>query len=274
MRRHLILCFCILLIPSWVLSQTNIRLKGSNSLLPLSMKLAAEFMKKNPGQPIAVSGGGSGIGIASMTNRNCEIGMSSRSMNDFEKNSLKEYSLMFQESIVAWDGIVMVVNKDNPVEKFTREQLAGIYSGTIKNWKELGGNDAEIIIYSRLSNSGTYQVFSEKVLDGKEITKNALPVISNSAVVQYVRENKNAIGFACFAYVDNRVKTTSISWDAGTTFLKPTYDNIRDKTYPLSRPLYFYFLEQNSDLVQPFLTFLKSAEGKNLTKNEGYILAD
>ena len=270
MQRRLLLLLTVLLVPLAVFSQKNIRLKGSNSILPLGMKLASEYMKKNAGSPVAVSGGGSGIGISSMMQRNCEIAMASRPISTEEKNSLDGFQLRYKEKIIALDGIVVIVNKDNPVNLFTKEQLAAIYTGAVKNWKELGGADAEILVYSRLSNSGTHSVFAEKVMGGQEMSKQVLPVISNSAIVQYVRENKNAIGFACFAYVENRVKICGLSWDQGKTYILPDAESIRNNSYPMARPLYFYYLEDKSELVKPFLDFLTTSEGIDCFKSEGY----
>ena len=145
----------------------NIKIKGSDTVLPLSQKEAETFMKKNKTAKITVTGGGSGVGIAAFVDGSTDIAMSSRKMKMSEKMKLQDAGKAYKEVIIANDALSVIVNPSNKVNQLTREQVEGIFTGKITNWKEVGGDDEKIVAYSRESSSGTFEFFKEHLLNNK-----------------------------------------------------------------------------------------------------------
>ena len=139
-------------------------LKGSDTVLPIAQKEAERYMKANPGKPITVVGGGSGVGLAALIDATTDIAMSSRKLKMDERLKLQDAGRAVKETIICYDALSIVVNPANKVGKLTREQVEGIYTGKIKNWKEVGGDDMPIVVYARETSSGTYEFFKEFVI--------------------------------------------------------------------------------------------------------------
>ena len=144
------------------------RVKGSDTLLPLTQELAEEYLEEHPEGEVIVTGGGSGVGIAALMENTTDIAMASRRIKFGEKMKFAEAGLEAREVIVAYDALAVVVNPSNPVTQLTREQLEGIFRGKITNWKEVGGEDCKIVVYSRETSSGTYEFFKESVLYARD----------------------------------------------------------------------------------------------------------
>ena len=140
------------------------KIKGSDTVLPLSQKEAENYLQKHPDANVTVTGGGSGVGISALLEGTTDIAQSSRRIKFDERNKLKTAGKTVKEVIIAYDALAVVVHPSNPVKKLTREQLEGIFTGKIKNWKEVGGPDMKIVPYSRETSSGTYEFFKESVL--------------------------------------------------------------------------------------------------------------
>ncbi len=248
------------------------KIKGSDTCLPLSQKEVEEYMKKNPNASITVTGGGSGVGLSALISGTTDIAQSSRKMKMDEKLKMQEAGKSaFKEVIIACDALSVIVNPANKVSKLTREQLEGIFTGKIKNWKEVGGDDLNIVVYSRESSSGTYDFFKEHVLNNKNYAKTALMMPATGAIVQSVSQTKGAIGYVGIAYMENTVKAIEVSYDKGKTFVKPNIDNAKNKTYPIVRPLYYYYLNSAETKVKPFVDFILSTEGQKIVLKEGYV---
>ena len=247
------------------------KIKGSDTCLPLSQKEAEEFMKKNSGSAITVIGGGSGVGLAALQNGTTDIAQSSRKMKLDEKQKLIDAGKAFRETIISYDAISIIVNPANKISQLTREQLEGIFTGKTTNWKELGGDDEKIIVYSRESSSGTFDFVKEYVMNKKNYSTGALLMPATGAIVQSVSQTKGAIGYVGLAYVEKSVKALKVSYDKGKTFVEPTVANAMNKSYPITRPLYYYYLNSTEKMVKPYVDFILSAEGQKIVLQEGYV---
>ncbi|MFT6849786.1 MAG: phosphate transport system substrate-binding protein [Sphingobacteriales bacterium] len=251
----------------------DITIKGSDTVLPLTQKEAESFMIKNPEASITVVGGGSGVGIAAFKEGNTDIAMASRPMKLGEKIELEESGKAFTEKIIAYDALAIVVHADNKVNQLTREQLEAIFTGKVKNWKEVGGDDMKIVAYSRESSSGTHDFFKKVVNNKKEFGAEILLMPATGAIIQSVTQTKGAIGYVGLAYLEKTVKALSVSYDQGATFVVPSAETAEDKTYPITRPLFYYYLNSKESAVKPFLDYIFSEEGQNIVSKVGYIPA-
>ena len=246
------------------------KIKGSDTVLPLSQK-EAEVYNKKTGSSISVTGGGSGVGISALLSGTTDIAQSSRSIKMDEKLKLKDAGKAYKETIIAFDALAVIVNPKNKVSQLTREQLEGIFTGKINNWKEVGGNDLKIIVYSRESSSGTFEFFKEHVMNKKNFGTSALLMPATGAIVQSVSQTDGAIGYVGLAYLEKNVKALKVSYDKGKVFVAPSVDAAKDKSYPVSRPLFYYYLSTVEKSVKPFVDFILSSEGQKIVLQEGYV---
>ena len=247
------------------------KVKGSDTVLPLSQKEAEGFMKTNKGAKVTVIGGGSGVGIAALLDGTTEIAMSSRKLKMDEKLKLQEAGKAFKEVTIAFDALAVVVNPDNKVGQLTREQLEGIFTGKITNWKDVGGDDLKIVAYSRESSSGTYEFFKEHVLNKKNYAATCLNMPATGAIIQSVSQTKGAIGYVGLAYLDKNIKTLKVSYDKGKTYVGPSLAAAKNKTYPIVRPLFYYYLSNIEKNVKPLVDYILSAEGQKIVEDVGYV---
>jgi len=252
-------------------SVLSLKIKGSDTLLPLSQKWAERFMKSNPGSKITVTGGGSGVGISAIIDGTTDIAQSSRPMKMDEKMKLQEAGKAVKEVVVAYDALAVITNPSNPVKKMTREQIEGIFTGKITNWKQVGGQDAKIVAYSRESSSGTYEFFKDNVLAKKNYASSCLLMPATGAIVQSVSQTAGAIAYVGLAYLTNKVHAVGISYDKGKTFIEPTSENAKNKSYPVTRKLYYYFLTKSEKTYKPLIDFILSAEGQKIVDEVGYV---
>jgi len=215
----------------------SISVKGSDSVLPLAQAEAEEFLKENSGKSVSVTGGGSGVGIAALIDKQVDIATASRKMTTDEIKKANTNGINPVEHVIAYDGITVIVNPKNPVSKLTFDQLRGIYDGSISNWKQVGGEDKPIAVISRDSSSGTYADFKKDV-GFNEYRPDALTQATTGGIVGEVTQNPNAIGYIGFAYVDKDIKVLSL--DNGKGSVLPTQKTILSGEYPLSRTLQIY----------------------------------
>lgn len=164
----------------------------------------------------------------------------------------------------------MVVHPDNPVDRLTRQQLEDIFRGKITNWKEVGGEDRKIVVYSRETSSGTYEFFKESVLKNKNYMAGSLSMPATGAVIQSVSQTRGAIGYVGLAYVSHRVKPLAVAYEGGE-YAQPTPQNATNGTYPIVRPLYYYYEQKNADRVAPLLDYILSSNGQAIIKGGEYI---
>ena len=269
MKKNIILLIGLLLttLCSHVQAQ---RIKGSDTVLPIAQQTAERFMALDPNARVTVTGGGSGVGISALLDKTTDIAMASRSIKFGETMKAKKLGEDLTEAIIANDALAVVVHPSNPVNQLTREQLEGIFRGKITNWKEVGGEDRKIVVYSRETSSGTYEFFKESVLKNKNYMAGSLSMPATGAIIQSVSQTRGAIGYVGLAYVSHRIKTLAISYD-GQHFAEPSLENAIDKSYPIVRPLYYYYNAQDSARVAPLMRFILSDEGQEIIKKSGYI---
>lgn len=252
-------------------AQTKLTVKGSDTVLPLSQKEAETYMKANPGASITVVGGGSGVGISALIDGTTDIAMSSRALKMDERLKLQDAGRAFKEVKVSFDALAVIVNPQNPVSKLTREQVEGIFTGKIKNWKEVGGQDMQIVAYARETSSGTYEFFKEHVLNKKNYSSACLNMPATGAIVQSVSQTKGAIGYVGIAYVGKEIKTIEMSYDKGKTYVAPSMATAKNKTYPVVRPLFYFYPTSKEKIVKPFIDYVLSAAGQQVVEEVGYV---
>jgi phosphate transport system substrate-binding protein len=255
----------------------TIQIKGSDTMVNLGQTWAEAFVNKNSAAMIAVTGGGSGTGIAGLISGTAAIAETSRKMTEKEISQAKAKGYDPKEFIVALDALAVVVHPDNQADKLTIDQLADIFTGKITNWKDVGGKDQSIVLLSREVNSGTHIYFKEHVLTkrkGKgnpEFSPSALLMPSSQAIADEVAQNSNTIGYYGMGYVIDRQKAVAIAEERGSDYFKPTMENVKSHKYPISRPLLMYTQNEPQGLVKEFLDFVLSDEGQTLVKEIEFI---
>jgi phosphate transport system substrate-binding protein len=247
------------------------RIKGSDTCLPLSQKAAEEFMKAAPSRSVIVTGGGSGVGISALLEGTTDIAQSSRKIKFDERQKLQQGGKTTKEVIAAYDALAVVVHPQNKVTDLTREQLEGIFTGRIRNWKEVGGDDLPVIPYARETSSGTYEFFKENVLRNRNYMNGIMSMPATGAIIQSVSQTSGAIAYVGLAYLNPSVKATLVSYDRGATFVAPTVANAKNETYPIVRPLLYYYTTNAEATVKPFIDFLLSPAGQKIAEEIGFI---
>jgi len=234
-------------------------------------------MEENRQEFMAVTGGGSGTGLSSLISGTCDIAMSSRNIKEKEILLAKQKGINPYETKVALDGLAVVVNPKNPVSKLTVEQLAGIFTGRVTNWKEVGGNDQKIVILSREVNSGTHVYFKEHILrkgnpNGKqEFAPSALLLPSSQAIADEVANNPSAIGYYGMGYISAKQKPVAVAKDEKSDYVAPVIENVLNGKYPISRPLFLYTNGLPQGLVKKFIDFCLSKEGQEIVLKTDFV---
>ncbi|MCS6807608.1 MAG: phosphate ABC transporter substrate-binding protein [Bacteroidota bacterium] len=247
-----------------------ITIKGSDTMVILVQRWTEMFPDKTKVQ-FQVTGGGSGTGISALINGTTDICSSSRPIKPNEVKQLREkYQYNGLEIRVARDGIAVYLNAANPVQNLTVGQVKRIFTGEITNWKELGGNDAKIVLYSRENNSGTYEFFKEHVLQKQDFAPHTQHMVGTGALVNAVAKDPNAIGFGGIAYASG-VKPAALAFNEYSRYVLPTEENILNGTYPVSRLLYFYMKERPHGYTKQFIDWVLSKEGQSVVKEVGYL---
>lgn len=249
----------------------TITIKGSDTVLPLSQSEAENYMTQHPGSAITVVGGGSGVGITALADGSTDICMSSRDLKTSEEIDLQEKNVTISKVIVAYDALSVIVHPDNKVSQLTREQIEGIFTGEITNWKKVGGDDMPITAISRESSSGTYEFFKEHVMDKKNYGPGTLSQPATGAIVQSVQQSKGAIGYIGLAYETSEVKMIEVSYDQGKTYVAPSVAAAKNKSYPVARPLFYMYDVSKEATVKPFVDFVLSAPGQKIVADIGYV---
>jgi phosphate transport system substrate-binding protein len=253
-----------------------IQVKGSDTIVNAAQMVSEEFMKEYPYVFVAITGGGSGVGIASLINKTCDVATASREIKPKEIEIAEKRGVFPKEFIVAHDGVAVIVNKNNPVEKMTSEDLHKIFTGEATNWKEFGGQDLQIVTLSREVSSGTHAYFKEEVVKlGKkdcpdEFSAQTLLLSSSQAIVEEVVTNEAAIGYLGMGYVSERTKALLLLGKDGQ-YYPPDVKDVLKKTYPLSRPLYFYTNGEPKGVTKLFIDFALSPKGQEQFKNTGFV---
>jgi phosphate transport system substrate-binding protein len=252
-----------------------IQIKGSDTIVNAAQLVSEKFMEKNPLIMVAVTGGGSGVGIAALISKTCDVATASRDMSPKEVKMAESRGVEPKEIIVAYDGVAVIVSKDNPIDKLTIDELHKVYVGEITNWKQLGGKDEKMTVLSREVSSGTHIYFKEKVVrlgkkdSQEEFAPEVLLLSSSQAIVEEVAVNDGAIGYLGMGYVSDRTKTVAVS--KGDGYYPPDIANVQSKKYPLSRPL-FFITDSNPRLItRKFIEYALGPEGQEQFKETGFV---
>ncbi len=274
MGKKFLSLFLMILFSLSTISATVVRgrvtVKGSDTMVILVQRLAEEYMLKNRGKIVQVTGGGTGTGIAGLINKVTDIANASRPLTDKEREAIKKaWGKDPKEIRIALDGITIYVNPSNPLKEISLRQLKGIYTGKIKSWKELGWEDKPIIVYTRENNSGTYVFFKEHVLNNEDYTSKAQSLPGTGGIVNAVSKEKYSIGYGGIAY-SKGVKILAVKADDRSKAYLPTEANIKKGLYPISRFLYMYTCIYDDPEVKSFIDFVLSPEGQKIVSQVGY----
>lgn len=258
----------------------DVVIKGSDTEVQMVSNLAEAFLEKNKGVNVSVTGGGSGVGIASLLNKEITIANSSRKMKDDELAMAKSKNLDIQEFIVARDGLSIIVHPGNQVKKLSLDQLGKIYKGVITNWREVGGKDARIVLYGRQSTSGTYVFFRDSVLMG-DYSAHMLNMEGNQSIVDAVKADVNGVGYVGVGYVVDKedkprtdVRVLNIENLKGVAVSPLDKEAVGRGDYPISRPIFQYLanLPKKGSALDNFLNFEFSSEGQKIVESSGFYL--
>jgi phosphate transport system substrate-binding protein len=258
------------LLPAGLAQAGTVTVKGSDTMVILGQRWAEEYMKKHGDTSIQVTGGGSGTGISALINGTTDICQSSRAMKPAEKEKLRErYSTVGIEIPVAKDGLAIYVHANNPMTEISMAQLKAIFSGKVQNWKDIGGPDKRLIVYSRENSSGTYVFFKEHVLEGADFGVRVQTMPGTASVVNAVSKEVSGIGYGGAAYAKG-IKILKVKKDDKSAAVMPSDKTVQDGSYALSRPLFFYLRNRPSGEVKAFIDWSLSAEGQALATKVGY----
>lgn len=257
--------------------------KGSDTLVNLAQAWAEEYKKVNPNVALAVSGGGSGTGIAALINGTVDIANSSRAIKGEEREQAKKNTGKdVNEFIVGMDALAVFVHPKNPLEGLTLEEAACIYGegGTCTHWHQVrntvvpGCKDNRIIRVSRQSNSGTYQYFREAILGkNRDLKLGSMDLSGSRESIDLVEHTPCAIGYSGMGYLNPRIKALCIQKDENAPCISPTVETAIDKSYPISRELYMYTSGNLSEEVKAYLEWTQSDEARAITIKAGYVPA-
>jgi phosphate transport system substrate-binding protein len=267
----------LVMAPQMILGATFIQVKGSDTEVNVVQRLAENFMKINTNYSIAVTGGGSGVGVAAIINKTTDLANSSRPMKDSEVAKAKANGVNPIGVAFAVDGLSVIVNQKNPVKNLTVDQVGQIYRGELSNWKQAGGPDAPITLYGRQPNSGTFVFFREGVVRG-DYSNKMNQMNGNAQILEAVKKDAGGIGYVGIGYVlDDRgnmapgIQVVDIAKDSRSKPFSPLkLENILSGNYPISRPLYQYFDGNNRAKVEAFLKYELSPEGVAIIQKDGF----
>ena len=258
----------VLLVGAGTVFAESIVIKGSTTVLPVAQAALEAYMKANPGVNISLSGGGSGEGIKALIDKSANIANSSREIKGNEVELAKSKGVNPVETIVAVDAIVPIVNPRNKVTNLNIDQLSQIYQGKITNWKEVGGDNLQIVVVSRDSSSGTFEAWSELVLHKAKVTPRAQMQASNGAIVQAVSKNRYAIGYIGLGYMNKAVSPLTVNG------VQATAKTAISREFPIARPLYMYTNGRPAGETAKFIQFILSPAGQSLVAKAGYVPLD
>jgi phosphate transport system substrate-binding protein len=250
---------------------------GSDTIVNLALAWAEAYQKEHPEVRIAVTGGGSGTGIAGLINGTVDIANASRQMKPEEVEKAQANGITPVEHVIARDAIAVVVHPSNPVDHLTLQQLSDIFSGKITNWSEVGGDDRPIVLLSRESNSGTHVYFLEEVVrlgdkDAKTLfSPDTLLISSSEGISAEVRQNPNAIGYDGLGYVTPDQKAIAVAASPDGPYTKPSIDTVNRGVYPISRDLYMYTAGEPGGAIAEYLAWIRSSEGQKIVGDLGFV---
>jgi phosphate transport system substrate-binding protein len=249
-----------------------IQIKGSDTLINLVQRLAEEYMEENPGARIAVTGGGSGTGIAALINKKTDIANASRLMKPKEVLKAKDAGVVSKRVVIAMDGLSVIVNAGNRIDKLTMNEIGKIFRGEVKNWQEIGGDNMPITLYGRQSNSGTFVFFMESVVKGDYSAK-MNRMNGNAQIVEAVKADKSGIGYVGVGYAKNAsgITVLKVASRPGEEYASPlNSDQVKSGKYPIARPLNQYISGSLEGDTKDFIAFELSDKGQTIVEQEGF----
>lgn len=259
-------------------TQRAIQNKGSDTLVNLALAWAERYREIQPGVAIAVTGGGSGTGVAALLNGTVDLANSSRDLSASERATAEQRGIAVVEYTVAIDALAVIVHLNNPVEQLTIDQIADIYTGRVTNWQDVGGRDAPIVLLSRESNSGTHIYFLEEVLRKGDpanrdlFAPQTLLMPSSVGITSELRRNPNAIGYEGLGYVDlAHEKVIRVARDGAGPYVEPSVETAATGDYPIARDLYIYTAGQPTGAVADYLTWILSPAGQEIVAELGFV---
>lgn len=256
---------------SGVYARDMLQIKGSDTLINLVQKLAEEYMVKT-GNAIAVTGGGSGTGIAALINERCDIANASRVMKAKELANAQDNGVSIKRVVIAMDGLSVIVNPASGITKLKMDQVAKIFSGEVSNWKQVGGNNLAVTLYGRQSNSGTFVFFRDAVVKGDYSSK-MNRMNGNSQIVEAIKNDRSGIGYVGVGYVKNAkgINVLKIASREGMPYASPlSSTDVKSGAYPIARPLNQYVNGTPSALVKDFIEYELSNLGQKYVEEEGF----
>jgi phosphate transport system substrate-binding protein len=246
-------------------------------MVNMALAWAETYGQIRPDVQVAVTGGGSGTGIAALVNGTVDMANASRQIKDEERARAEASGIEPVEHVVAGDAIAIVVHPSNPVDGLTIPQLSAIFSGKITNWRELGGEERPIVLLSRESNSGTHVFFLEEVVrlgDGENTTlfsPDTLLMPSSEGISAEVRQNPNAIGYDGLGYVTPDQKVVAVAPADGDPYIMPTVDTVKDGSYPIARGLYIYTAGEPEGDILEYLEWIQGPQGQAIVQDLGFV---
>jgi len=278
MKKILMITLILSALVGKIAAQDFIQIKGSDTLINLVQRLAEVYMEDHPNTAIAVTGGGSGVGIASLISNRVQIANASRAMKGKEKTAAEKNGVKAVEIVVGIDGLSVIVNSDNGVESLTVDQIGHIFRGEITNWKEVGGRNKRISLYGRQANSGTYAFFQKFVLKKKDYSAKMKRMNGNAQIVEGVLADKSGIGYVGIGYVyegKGRVRTglkvLKVAVDDNSPAVTPLVaENVKSGKYPISRALYQYINGIPAGALKAFIAFELGAKGQKIVADMSF----
>ncbi|MEO0026224.1 MAG: PstS family phosphate ABC transporter substrate-binding protein [candidate division WOR-3 bacterium] len=265
--------FTVATLISTMLFGAEIIVKGSDTMLNLTQRLAEAFSAVRPDVTVSITGGGSGVGINAIINREVDIANASRKIKSKEISSARSNGVNPVEIVIALDGLSVIVNGKNPVSQLTVEQIGAIYRGEITNWNQLGGPNKKIVLYGRQPNSGTFVFFREEVVKG-EYSPAMRQMNGNAQIVEGVKADEGGIGYVGLGYIKGieGIKPVAVARKAGEAYVAPTDEaKVRSGAYPLTRPLYQYTNGRPKGIVRDFILFELGPQGQKIVEEEGFV---
>ena len=256
---------------------TSIQNKGSDTLVNVALAWAEAYGQIYPDIQIAVTGGGSGTGIAALINGTVDMANASRQIKAEEREEAEANGIEPVEHVVAGDAIAIVVHPDNPVDGLTIPQLSAVFAGELTNWAEVGGEDRPIVLLSRESNSGTHVYFLEEVVrqgDAENKTlfsPDTLLMPSSEGISAEVRQNPNAIGYDGLGYVTPDQKVVAVAPAEGEAYVLPSMETVKDESYPIARELYIYTAGEPQGAVREYLDWILGPAGQAIVQDLGFV---
>lgn len=236
----------------------------------LTQRLAETYMGAHPGEVVQVNGGGSGTGIAALINGSIDLAQASRPMKGDEKaNAAKARGAEIVEQAVALDALAVFVDAGNPVKELTIAQLSDVFTGKIQNWSQVGGSNAQIVLYGRESSSGTYDYFREHVLAKADFSPRVQTLQGTAAIINAVSKDANGIGYGGIAYAQ-QVRALGVKKDAAVPAIMPSEGTVADGSYPLSRKLFFCYPANAPERVTKFVQWSLTPDAQALVTKVGY----